>query len=63
MLLLWGEEVSAEAACRQFVREYSTPATRHALVLAEAGKVSWLDVAHQFARTLETAMEEVGVGR
>lgn len=49
----------AETLARGFAAKWDSPAVREAIAYAEAGRLSWVDIAALFARSYGTALAAV----
>lgn len=49
----------AEVQVREFAKEFDTPNVRRALLLAEAGRISWFDIYTIARNALDQARAEV----
>lgn len=47
---------AAEAEAREFAAQFPTPNALRAVELAEAGRITWVQVRDLFARSLEAAL-------
>lgn len=51
--------VTAEAECRDFAREFPTPATLRAIALCENGTLTWEQVHGLFHKALAAGLDAV----
>ena len=51
--------IDTKAQCLEFAASYPTPAVREAIRYAEAGAITWEQVAGLFKRSLTAAIVEV----